>query len=204
MESFQGPSHSLGWICEVGVTASVHLWEFIHRKLGKLPPSGVLQGHFVIPAQMEFCPGRNTMRNTQEIMWCSYFTPVFGTLSLIPGNFSPARRVHPKSEAVTFGIWLAEEVVCPSATAKQAKHSIGRQEIKRIQRHGDTQETGKSQNHIPAPLWHIQRCKDALTSLLPEHPSLWDWDTVNEAEQVAVQVPVPQVATLAGGSGKLN
>lgn len=62
----------------------------------------------------------------------------------------------------------------------------------------------KSQNHFPAPLWHIQRCKDALTSLLPEHPSLRDWATVNEAEQVALQVPVPQVATLAGGSGKLN
>lgn len=52
--------------------ASVNLWEFIHCKLGMLPPSGVLQGHFVNPAviraQMEFCPGRNTMRNTQEMM----------------------------------------------------------------------------------------------------------------------------------------
>lgn len=62
----------------------------------------------------------------------------------------------------------------------------------------------QSQSQIPTPLWHTQSSEGPLTSALPEHPSLWDWASVNEAEQVPVQVPIPQVEVLAGGSGKLN
>lgn len=61
----------------------------------------------------------------------------------------------------------------------------------------------QSQSHIPTPLRHTWSCEDALTSPLPEHSSLWDWGSVEEAEQVVVQVPIPQVEALAGGSGKL-
>jgi len=64
--------------------------------------------------------------------------------------------------------------------------------------------TPQSQSQIPTTLWHARSCEDTLTSPLPEHPYLWDWASIDEAEQVAVQVLVPQVAALAGGSDKLN
>lgn len=166
--------------------------------------SGVLQGHSSIPAaiwaHMEFWLCRNTMGKTR----CLYSAPVFGHLIQdVRTLLSYTQGTSWVRQSLVGCGWQKRLPILLQLLSRQSSLSAGRKP-RRFKDVVTLKRIPYSQSQMPTSLWHTWSCEDALTSALPEHPSLWDRASVDEAEQVAVQVPIPQVPTLAGGSGKLN